>query len=87
MLDARAQRILEAGRDVLPVLPDLVGNEADAIASDLTAAIGRVESSWQAETVRDIMRTYPATKRYLEEQVPEARAPRPLGGGARLRGE
>ena len=87
MLDQRAQRILEAGRDVLPVLPELIGREADATAADLTAAIERVESSWQAEAVRDIMRRYPATKQFLEEQVPEARSPRPLRGAARLRRE
>jgi len=86
VLDERAQRILEAGREALPLLPGLVGEEAPALGAELTAAIERVETSWQAEAVRDVLRRVPATRRFLEERVPEARSPRPLGGAAKLRG-
>ena len=86
MLDERAQGILEVGREALPRLPELVGEDAPALAAELAAAIERVETSWQAEAVRDVLRRTPATRQLLEERVPEARSPRPLGGAARLRG-
>jgi hypothetical protein len=85
MLDERAQAILEAGREALPRLPELVGEDATALAAELAAAIERVETSWQAEAVRDVLRRTPATRQFLEERVPEARTPRPLGGAAKLR--
>jgi hypothetical protein len=86
MLDERAQAILEAGREALPQLPELVGEEAPSLADELTAAIERVETSWQAEAVRDVLRRTAATRRFLEDRVPAARSPRPLGGSAKLRG-
>lgn len=86
MLDERAQAILKAGREALPRLPELVGEDVPALAAELAAAIERVETSWQAEAVRDVLRRTPATRQFLEERVPEARFPRPLGGAARLRG-
>jgi hypothetical protein len=85
MLDERAEAILAAGREALPRLPEFVGEDAEAFAAELAAAIERVETSWQAEAVRDVLRRTPATRKFLEERVPDARSPRPFGGAAMLR--
>jgi hypothetical protein len=108
-MDDRAQKLIAAGRAVLPRLGELLGDQSENVERELKEAIDgprdeatiRYEEgmrdavrdldrdlrealdsaieSWHAEAVRDILFRYPATRRYLEDAVPEAKSPRPLG--------
>jgi hypothetical protein len=110
-MDDRAQKLIAAGRAVLPRLGELLGDQSEDVErklkkaidgpqdeettrheenmrdavrdldSDLREALDTAIESSHAEAIRDILFQHPATRKYLEDAVPEAKSPRPLGGG------
>ena len=80
-MDDRAQKLVAAGRAVLPKLGELLGGQAKSVESELKEALDAATNSWNTEAIRDILFRYPETQRYLEDAVPEAKSPRPFEGG------
>lgn len=115
-MDERAQKLIAAGRAVLPKLTELLGDDGKSMESELREALDNITvlpkiseivsetlrregrsmrselrealdddvdgatESWRAEAVRDILFQQPATRKYLEDAVPEAKSPRPFYG-------
>lgn len=79
-MDERARRLLAAGNDVLPLLEELLGRDADRVGQELRVIMQNATKSWQAEAVREILFSHARTRSYLEEAVPESKSPRPFEG-------
>jgi hypothetical protein len=77
-MDARARDIFAAGREVLSMLPELLGDAAPAVDRELRAELAHAAEEWRAELVREILFEHPSTRAYLEERVPAAKAPAPF---------
>jgi hypothetical protein len=86
-MDARARDIFAAGWEILPMLPELLGDAAPAVDRELRTELARAAEEWRAELVREILFENPPTRAYLEERVPAAKAPAPFPGRDIRRGD